>query len=51
MKRASTRILLLSGSLLLLLAQPAHADTLKITSTPPGATVEIDGLKVGHDSL
>ena len=47
MKRASTRILLLSGFLLLLSAQPAHAETLKITSTPPGATVEIDGLKVG----
>ena len=26
---------------------PAHADALKITSTPPGATVEIDGVVVG----
>ena len=26
---------------------PARADTLKITSTPPGATVEIDGVKAG----
>jgi len=31
----------------LFLAPRAHADTLKITSTPPGATVEIDGLVVG----
>jgi len=27
--------------------QPAYADTLKITSTPPGATVEINGIVVG----
>jgi serine protease Do len=26
---------------------PSRADTLKITSTPPGATVEIDGVNVG----
>jgi serine protease Do len=30
-----------------LFALPATADTLKITSTPPGATVEIDGVVVG----
>ena len=32
---------------LLLLAPRAHAETLTITSTPPGATVEIDGVVVG----
>src|ERR1700730_6726750 len=47
MKRSSTSILLVSGSLLLLWAQTVQADTLKITSTPDGATVEIDGVKVG----
>lgn len=47
MKRAFICILLVAGSLLLLLAQTAQADTLKITSTPDGATVEIDGVKVG----
>ena len=26
---------------------PTRADTLKITSTPPGASVEIDGVMVG----
>jgi S1-C subfamily serine protease len=30
-----------------LFALTARADTLKITSDPPGATVEIDGIKVG----
>ena len=33
--------------LLPLFAGAARADTLKITSDPPGATVEIDGIKVG----
>jgi len=33
--------------LLFLLAPRAHAETLTITSTPPGATVEIDGVVVG----
>ena len=33
--------------LLSLLAPRAHAETLTITSTPPGATVEIDGVVVG----
>jgi serine protease Do len=47
MKRASTRMLLLSGLLVLLSGRKAQADTLKITSTPAGASVEIDGLKVG----
>jgi serine protease Do len=47
MRRLSAHIFLFSGSILLLLAQTALADTLRITSTPPGATVEIDGLKVG----
>jgi serine protease Do len=37
----------LFGSLLIGLAQPARADVLTVTSTPAGATVEIDGLKVG----
>lgn len=32
---------------LLLLAPRTHADTLTITSTPPGAKVEIDGLRAG----
>ncbi len=37
------------SAILLLLSCPARAaaDTLKITSTPPGATVEIDGVRVG----
>src|SRR5690242_6419203 len=34
-------------SLLLCFLTPASADTLKITSTPPGATVELDGITVG----
>jgi serine protease Do len=34
-------------TLLLLCATAARADTLKITSTPPGATVEINGVPVG----
>lgn len=40
--------LLLAGAICLLVA-PARiaADTLKITSTPPGATVEIDGVPAG----
>lgn len=32
---------------LFLCSGPARADTLKITSTPPGAAVEIDGVKAG----
>lgn len=39
--------LLLSGSLLLLFAGLCLADTLKITTTPPGASVELDGVPVG----
>ncbi len=35
------------GVLLLVYAQPVRADTLKITSNPPGATVEIDGVPIG----
>jgi hypothetical protein len=37
------------SAILLLLSFPARAaaDTLKITSTPPGATVEIDGVRAG----
>jgi S1-C subfamily serine protease len=46
MNRASA-CLLLSVPFLLFCARPARADTLTITSSPPGATVEIDGLKVG----
>lgn len=30
-----------------LLAAPTHAETLTVTSTPPGATVEIDGVEAG----
>jgi len=37
----------LGTTLLLLCAVAAHADTLKITSTPPGAAVEIDGVPEG----
>jgi serine protease Do len=37
----------LSTLLLCLCCGLARADTLKITSTPPGATVEIDGVKAG----
>jgi len=47
MKRFCVRTLLLSASLLPFIAGPARADTLRITSTPPGATVEIDGVVVG----
>jgi serine protease Do len=41
--------LLLSAGAICLLVAPARAaaDTLKITSTPPGATVEIDGVAAG----
>lgn len=47
MKRLCVHTLLLAASLLPFIAEPARADTLRITSTPAGATVEIDGLKVG----
>ena len=47
MKRASALLFIGFVFLLLLLARTAHAETLKITSTPDGATVEIDGVKVG----
>ena len=40
-------MLILLCSLPLLSMRPACADTLKITSTPPAATVEIDGISVG----
>ena len=33
--------------MLLCLVSSSHADTLKITSSPPGATVELDGIVVG----
>jgi S1-C subfamily serine protease len=41
--------LLVSAWAICLLVAPAHAvgDTLKITSTPPGGTVEIDGVAAG----
>jgi serine protease Do len=38
---------LLLSVVLLCLPTPARADSLKITSTPPGATVELDGVAVG----
>src|SRR5258708_25446329 len=45
---ASRSELLFSFALLVCLDAPSsRADTLKITSTPPGATVEIDGANVG----
>src|SRR6266403_596390 len=45
---ASRSKLLLSFALAVFLWPPfARADTLKITSTPPGATVEINGVSVG----
>lgn len=47
MTRACARIFLISISLLPCTAQSLRADTLTITSTPPGATVEIDGVAVG----
>jgi serine protease Do len=34
-------------TVLLVFAAPCFADTLKITSTPPGATVELDGVPAG----
>jgi serine protease Do len=45
----SSSDLLLSIAAICLLVNPARAaaDTLKITSTPPGATVEIDGVAAG----
>jgi len=47
MKRFCVRTLFLFASLLPFIAEPARADTLRITSTPPEATVEIDGVVVG----
>jgi S1-C subfamily serine protease len=38
---------LLFASLLLCFVASSHADTLKITSNPPGATVELDGVAAG----
>jgi len=38
---------LLLASLLLCYVASSSADTLKITSTPPGATVELDGITLG----
>jgi serine protease Do len=47
--RTATRLELLRSFALLVSLCPsfARADTLKITSTPPGASVEIDGVAVG----
>jgi serine protease Do len=47
MKRQSIYFLLYSCSFLLPLARTANADSLKVTTTPAGATVEIDGVNVG----
>jgi serine protease Do len=47
MNRQLLQIVLYSSMLTVLVARPALAETLKITSTPPAATVEIDGVKVG----
>ena len=41
------RRLLPLALLLPLCAQPSSAESLKITSTPPGATVELDGVLAG----
>ncbi len=47
MNRACACLLLVSACLLSPFVQTSRADTLIVTSTPPGATVEIDGLRVG----
>jgi serine protease Do len=47
MKRVCPALLLFSACILLLSAQFANADDLKITSNPSGATVELDGVVVG----
>jgi serine protease Do len=41
----------LFASLLLCIVASSSADTLKITSSPPGATVELDGVAVGATPL
>jgi hypothetical protein len=47
-----TRSLFRDTALFLLLACPAaRADKLQITSTPPGATVEVDGVSLGTTPL
>ena len=43
----SQRVLAFSVLALLLLPHPLNAETLKITSNPSGATVEIDGVVAG----
>src|SRR2546425_12296265 len=47
MKRAYPPLLLLLAFFLSPFAQTAEADTLRVTSNPTGATVEIDGVVVG----
>ncbi|HWN74414.1 MAG TPA: PEGA domain-containing protein [Candidatus Udaeobacter sp.] len=47
MPRISPLLTLIFASLLLCFAASSSADTLKITSSPPGATVELDGVTVG----
>jgi serine protease Do len=47
MTRITATLFLLSAFLLSFAARTAWADTLTITSTPAGANVEIDGVKVG----
>ena len=47
MKRACASLLLSSACFLALFSEAAKGESLKITSTPPGATVEIDGVVVG----
>jgi hypothetical protein len=47
MKRRALQMLLYSSVFLIGMASPVHAETLKITTTPPGASVEIDGIAVG----
>ena len=42
-----TKLALFGGLALLACFCPAHAEKLQITSTPPGATVELDGVLVG----
>src|SRR5579863_3946341 len=44
---ARSNILLPSAAWALFFAAPLRADTLTITSTPPGATIEINGVIVG----
>ncbi len=47
MTRPSLQRLSVAASLILCFVAPASAESLKITSTPPGASVELDGVLAG----